>query len=356
MRPKWWCAATALVVGALSVGFAVPADAQHDPGAAVDAAARVLASESVTPFGANDWSCESGDKPPVVLVHGAAGDDGGQPPSQLAFASLIPRLRAEGYCVFAADLNNSKSLYYRRPAYDDPQRLVDTIADERAPTQLDVFVAGVQRASGARQVSLIGHSLGAPIARAYMRGGNIEDVDDLITLGGTNLHLDDVWEESPELAGDGQPPSVREIFGADGGAFLDWLNGADHELETDPSVSYTALGLNNESLVARPFFAASGGNVSNYFFGPQVVHLDQSRMPTPQCILVPFTCDRFDVFEERAYLRSDDYAVRRVCPAALVDDGGVLRHSLWAFNPQAQRVVLAALESEGPAPSDLRLC
>lgn len=348
----------ALAVVVCAGAVALPASAEPDP---VDTAARSLASGTLSAVGGNDWNCRS-EHDPVVVVHGSAGNAGlanetPPVPAQLAYVTLTPLLRAKGYCIFGADLNNAESLYHREPAYDDPQKLVDTIGEERAPTQLDVFVTGVLRATGAKRVDLLGHSLGAPVARSYLLGdGNAATVDDLISLGGSNLHLDDVWPESPDIVGENPVPSVREIFGADGGAFLAWLNGPDNDRETLPGVDYTALGLNNEALIARPFLAPASGDVTNFFVGPKTVHLDDSRMPAPNCIVLPPSCDKFDVFAERAYLSSDEYAVRQVCPGALIDDGGLLRHSLWAANPQAQRVILRALDADGPAPADFDPC
>lgn len=335
---------TSILAGVLCASAALTPTAHADPGAAVDAAARSLASPTLTVVGGNDWGCRS-EREPVVVVHGSAGDGGRAMdvppiPAQLAYATLTPLLRAKGYCVFGADLNNAKSLYHREPPYDDPQRLLDTIGSAGAPTQLDVFVTGVLRATGAERVDLIGHSLGAPVARSYLRGdGNPATVDDLVSLGGSNLHLDDTWEHAPDLVGENPPQSVREIFGGDGGAFLAWLNGPDNDRETYADVDYTALGLNNEALIARPFLSPAGPNVVNFFLGPRVMQYDGQQ---------------YDVFAERAYLRSGEYDVRPVCPLWL-DDGGA-RHTVWAADPMAQRLILRALAQDGPAPRTFDPC
>ena len=99
---------------------------------------------ATSPPGANDFTCRpsAAHPAPVVLVHGtfeSATDN---------WLTVSPQIKAAGYCVFALD-------YGDRGTGDIP-----TSAGE-----LKRFVDAVLGATGARKVSLVGHSQGGMMPR-----------------------------------------------------------------------------------------------------------------------------------------------------------------------------------------------
>ncbi|MFJ8886396.1 esterase/lipase family protein [Streptomyces sp. NPDC102402] len=104
------------------------------------------------PRGANDWNCVPGARHPrpVVLVHGTYEN------ASSNWSALSPRLRAEGYCVFAVnfgaprgDVNKGRAAVPR--SADEVARFVDRVLDR----------------TGARQVDMVGHSQGGGILPRY---------------------------------------------------------------------------------------------------------------------------------------------------------------------------------------------
>ena len=97
----------------------------------------------ISPPGANDWSCQpSEDHPyPVVLVPGTF--------ESMAknWSTLSPRLKNQGYCVFALNYGETNGLDATGPVAES--------AKELAP-----FVDAVLAATGAKKVDLVGHSQG----------------------------------------------------------------------------------------------------------------------------------------------------------------------------------------------------
>jgi len=104
------------------------------------------------PPGADDWSCEPGARHPrpVVLVHGTYEN------AYSNWSALSPRLRAEGYCVFAGNFGAPRGDVVKGRA-----------AVPRSAVELARFVDRVLARTGARQVDLVGHSQGGGILPRY---------------------------------------------------------------------------------------------------------------------------------------------------------------------------------------------
>jgi len=118
------------------------------------------------PPGANDWSCKPTSKHPrpVVLVHGTFGD------RTHLWEPISYRLSRAGYCVFSLDYGN---------------RATGPIQD--SAKMLAAFTARVRKATGARRVSMVGHSQGGMMPRYYIKYlGGARYVDDLIGIAPSN--------------------------------------------------------------------------------------------------------------------------------------------------------------------------
>lgn len=189
------------------------------------------------PAGANDWSCEpSAERPtPVVIVHGTFGDR----------RSLLDRLSGamvtEGYCVFSLDYGNRGTGDIRVSA-----------------RQLKRFVATVLQATGAAQVSMVGHSQGGMMPRHYIRFlGGERYVDDLVGLAPSN--------HGTTIIGSGEGASAlcpACSQQAAGSPFLTRLNRGD---ETPGEVSYTQVITRYDEVVvpAVSGFLAEGPRTTN---------------------------------------------------------------------------------------------
>jgi len=119
-------------------------------------------SPGVPPPGANDPACEpSAGRLPVVLVHGTRAD------MTINWIYLAPELEAAGWCVWALDLPDRGEA----PIEDSADRLAG-------------FVRQVRRVTGARKVSMVGHSQGGIVIRQYARyHGGAKMIDDAIAFG-----------------------------------------------------------------------------------------------------------------------------------------------------------------------------
>jgi len=121
---------------------------------------------AVSPPGANDFTCKptAAHPAPVVLVHGTfegAADN---------WATASPKFKAAGYCVFALE-------------YGD--RGTGDIAASAG--QLQRFVDAVLAATGARKVSMVGHSQGGMMPRYYLKYlGGANKVGELIGISPSN--------------------------------------------------------------------------------------------------------------------------------------------------------------------------
>ena len=207
----------AVVALALTLLCAAPAAAQSP-----------YVSPGISPPGANDWSCHpSAAHPyPVVLVHGTFGD------MTVSWNLISPKLKQDGYCVYALDYGH---------------RGTDPI--EGSAAELRDFVNRVLAATGARKVSLVGHSQGGMMPRYYLKFlGGLGKVDDLIGLAPSNHGT----TNPGALLLDGA--SLCDSCGqqAAGSAFITHLNAGD---ETPGSVSYTVVETRNDEVVT-PYTSA----------------------------------------------------------------------------------------------------
>ncbi|WP_435745918.1 esterase/lipase family protein [Nocardioides sp. SYSU DS0663] len=172
------------------------------------------------PIGANDWSCEPTKRrpTPVILVHGTIGD------RRSLLDPLSAAVKGAGFCVYSLDYGN-------RATGDIPT----------SARQLKRFTKRVLRATGARKVSMVGHSQGGMMPRYLIKFlGGARLVDDLVGLapsnhgtvlsGGTALAL----LTNPLL----ETLCVSCTQQGYGSAFLRRLNRGD---ETPGRVSYTQV-------------------------------------------------------------------------------------------------------------------
>jgi len=192
---------------------------------------------SVSPPGANDFTCRpSAEHPaPVVLVHGTfegAADN---------WLTMSPQLKDAGYCVFALE-------------YGD--RATGDIGESAG--QLARFVDAVLGATGARKVSLVGHSQGGMMPRYYIKflGGDTK-VDDLVGLAPSNHGT-----TNPGAFVTGATVCVACDQQRAGSAFLEQLNAGD---ETPGRVTYSVVETRYDEVVT-PYtsaFLAGDGNTAN---------------------------------------------------------------------------------------------
>ncbi|MBF6425801.1 alpha/beta fold hydrolase [Nocardia cyriacigeorgica] len=214
--------------------------------------------------GANDSGCVlAPGREPVVLVHGSGTD------ITRSFGVLAPALRAEGHCVFAANLGQGPALVDAvsghagssvgvgpvgaalsgRPVWGVAS--IETMADELAGV-----VRTVRDRTGAPRVALVGHSTGGNVIRQYLRerGGN--EVATVVTLGtpyrGTTW--DGLREMYPDLAALGLTDAqiATQVFGTPGAqqaAGSPLLHRLSAGGETLPGIRYTAIASRADTVI-----------------------------------------------------------------------------------------------------------
>jgi triacylglycerol lipase len=193
------------------------------------------------PTGANDWDCApTADRPtPVVIVHGTFGD------RKSLLDDLSAAMVADGFCVYSLDYGNRGT----GPIEDSARQLKD-------------FVDRVLAATGAVQVSMVGHSQGGMMPRYYIKFlGGADLVDDLIGLSPSNHGTSTTGDSSqPNPFLDTFCQACREQTA--GSDFLTNLNSGD---ETPGPVSYTNIVTKYDEVVV-PYtsgYLAEGPNTSN---------------------------------------------------------------------------------------------
>ncbi|KIZ14817.1 alpha/beta fold hydrolase [Streptomyces natalensis] len=123
-------------------------------------------ADSISPPGANDWTCKpSAAHPhPVVLVHGTFED------MAKNWSVLSPQIKDAGYCVFALNYGNNATAHIPDSAQE-----------------LNTFVDSVLGATGAKKVDLVGHSQGGMMPRYYLGFlGGATKVDELVGIVPSN--------------------------------------------------------------------------------------------------------------------------------------------------------------------------
>lgn len=235
------------------------------PGPATDSFAAAFAYSLIAPNadtpGANDWSCDpSSSRPrPVVLVHGTWENRYDN------WASLSPRLKSAGYCVFALNYgDDADSALGLLPS------LKGTGDIAASAEELAAFVDDVRTATGVDKVDIVGHSQGGLMARQYLKfEGGADKVRRLVTLGathhGTTLSGIGTLGTTFNLLGVAQPfigtAAVQQVVGS---SFLATLNAGG---DTLPGIDYTAIATKYDE-VTTPYqstflTAGPGATVQN---------------------------------------------------------------------------------------------
>lgn len=152
---------------------------------------------------------------PVILLHGTRAD------KTINWIYLGPELAELGFCVYSLDL---------------PDRGQAAISESVAA--LATRVEEVIQETGARRVSLFGHSLGGIVARDYVkRGGGLHLVDDIVAMGTphTGYYTEPPGDEVDKLYNTSCPACWEMAAGSD---YMAGLNVGDM---TPGSVSYTSI-------------------------------------------------------------------------------------------------------------------
>ncbi|MFH9074429.1 esterase/lipase family protein [Streptomyces alboflavus] len=202
--------------------------------AAESASSRTAAVSS----GWNDYGCKpSAAHPrPVVLAHGTFGN------SVDNWLVLAPYLVKRGYCVFSLD-------YGQLPGVPFFHGLGPI---DKSAGQLDTYVDKVLKATGAREVDIVGHSQGGMMPRHYLKFlGGAEKVNALIGLapdnhGTTLLGLTKLLPFFPgaeDLLSAATPALADQIAGS---KFLTKLNAGG---DTVPGVRYTVIATKYDEVV-----------------------------------------------------------------------------------------------------------
>ncbi|GAB2637687.1 alpha/beta fold hydrolase [Gordonia jinhuaensis] len=202
MRATRLVSVAASVIAACSVlalsggtAGAAPSSTSVDPvgSGPVQTAFRTAATyphpEAIPP-GANDWSCKpSAEHPrPVVLVHGTWES------AYQTWAALAPKLKAQGFCVFAPNVGilSAQQGGGIQSLQNGGQYGAGPVA--QSAVQLGAFVDRVLAATGAKQVDMVGHSQGGTMIRQYLKFDGGADAADpsknkvrkVVTLVATN--------------------------------------------------------------------------------------------------------------------------------------------------------------------------
>lgn len=246
----------------------------------------MCASAAAAPSGINDWSCQPSDSHPrpVVLVHGNGAG------MSATWETLTETLTGQGYCVFALDYGK------HRPG--SSENLLDVAGGtdiETSSRVLSVFVDRVRTATGAGQVDIVGHSMGALTARQYLRFDGGTDVSDpsnnavqtLVTVGGTNQGT--TFGNNKGLRDDAAAmgvPANEAIAAAVGPAYAQQMAGSPflQQLnaggDTLPGIDYLAIATRGDEIItpADSAFLTPGPAVRNVWVQDGCPHLSVDHM------------------------------------------------------------------------------
>ena len=219
--------------------------------------ASFLAREGNPPLGANVRCKPTRAHPyPVVLVHGTFET------MDQNWSVVSPRLKREGYCVFALN-------------YGD--RGLGPIGE--SARELGRFVDDVMELTKAKKVSLVGHSQGGMMPRRWIKSqdaGNM--VDDLVGFAPSNYGTE-VNSSSPS----GGPCRACDQQRA-GSPFLERLNRGD---DTLGSASYTQIATDDDEIIipyTRCFLKGEQRTVNltlQDYYDPDVVVTHQNIYDDP---------------------------------------------------------------------------
>lgn len=219
-RLPWLVLATLTACLIAALAFSEKSEAQTLP----ETTPQFLLDEGVPPPGANVACRPTEQRPhPVVLVHGTFET------MDQNWAVLSPRLKQQGYCVFALNYGN---------------RGLGPIED--SARELRVFVNRVLRHTGARKVSLVGHSQGGMMPRQWMKFlGGRNKVEDLVGLAPSNYGTELAQPDFRALLGVPSPCRACEQQAA-GSPFLERLNRGD---DTPGPGSFTQIATRNDEII-----------------------------------------------------------------------------------------------------------
>jgi len=266
-----------------------------------------------SPVGSNVACTPDDDHPvPIVLVHGTFE---GQSTS---WSFVSPALEQMGFCVFSLNYGDRG----RRDIAQSAQELKAFI-EEEALVDGD---GGVLDLTGAEKVSIVGHSQGGLMARFYLkRLGGTAKVDDLIGLSPSNHGTNNQGAPPAQIAlgcvSCGQQFPYR-------GEFTEDLNEDDDTDgdETPGDVSYTQIQTRFDEVVL-PYYSA---------FLSEDASTAGDDAEDGQSYNGPET-DRMNGQNTTNFCLQDEFADN-------TDD-----HQKTQYDPQALRVVVNALDQEGPA-------
>ena len=252
-RAKWAavCAGLALTLAVGQQGTAVAADSPAPPApprnllALPTAAVGGLVSPDAAPPWADDWNCKpTREHPrPVVLLHGTFAN------AKLNWGVMSPYLKELGYCVFAVNYGGTPG---------NPIKATAHVPD--SARQIGAYVDRVLKATGAKQVDLVGHSQGGGLTpRWYLRFAGGTDaahpkknkVHSLIGLAPSNhgTTASGLGTLTTKL---GLNPTVSLLVGQ---AYADQMVGSavnttlDRDGDTQPGVSYTVIASKFDEVV-----------------------------------------------------------------------------------------------------------
>lgn len=160
-------------------------------------------------FGGKDNAKETINKTPIIFVHGNSdlafgrGTADGYVSWQTGFRSLATYLASQGY--------KKSEMYTTTWGKANSNDASNTYHAKEYVTRMRAFVEAVLAYTGAKQVNIIGHSMGVSIARKIIKGGSTIDhsagtydvgpslkdkVNVFIGLAGANLGLTACWTAS----------------------------------------------------------------------------------------------------------------------------------------------------------------